>query len=204
MKGLLRLDFQILKASKITVLLILAFGLAMAYAFESFYMMPCFCAILFASQAPSTIITDKFSNFYPWEYTLPIKKEAVIQEKFFLTVLYGVLGLAFGLAMTYMLCALANVPILLEPLRMNLYITGILFGLGESCFIFFSYIFPKEFSSISMLSFALPIGVIMILSQITDSDLVLAYGLAALLSLLFFGISYFIAPKIIIKKAERR
>lgn len=204
MKGLIRLDLQILKASKITVLFILIFGLGSAYAFESFYMMPCFCAILLASQAPSTIITDKFSNFYPWEYTLPIKKETAIQEKFILTVIYGLFGLALGLAMTYLLCFLAHVPVLFELLQMNLYITAILFGLGESCFIFFSYVFPKEFSSISMLSFVIPIGTIVLISNVFGLESVSAYRIAAIASLLFFGISYCIAPKIIIKKAEKR
>ena len=109
MKGLLWKDFMLVWQSKWVLLLIsLLVGGGLIYFQGQSTHSPttlgliAFFCILFSMQGISSILTDRISGWNFYQTTFPISRKQAIREKYILSWILGLIGLIFGLSLTFL------------------------------------------------------------------------------------------------------
>ncbi len=165
MKGLLKKDFQILYANRLIIALILICGITISIYIKIPSILICFIGLFLSYQGLATILNDQNSGWFPWEFTLPIKKERIIYEKFILCFFIAVVGLLVALIVSFAVSKIIDVPLSAKEIKLNLSIFMIFIGFGISCGTLLCF-YKKEFGPIAMFAAVLlPVGILLILMK---------------------------------------
>lgn len=196
MKGLLKKDVQILCANWLILALILAGGIAISIYIKIPSMLICFIGLLLSYQGLATILNDQSSGWFPWEFTLPVKKEQIIYEKFILCLLIAIVGLLVALIMSFAVSKITNVPLSAQEIKINLSIFMIFVGLGISCGILLCF-YKKESGPIAMfVAVLLPIAVVLVVIKCV-ADVEPAFLSAGIVSMILYFVIMELSPRFV-------
>ncbi len=222
MKGLLWKDFLLVWQSKWVLFLIsLCVSCGLIYFQNQSADSPttlgwiAFFCILFSMQGVSSILTDRISGWNLYQTTFPITRQQAIQEKYVLSFLLGLGGLAIGLLFTFLYnCVFFPTSIDLESWRINFYIAVLIWLGSMAVAIPLSLWLSKNQYFLALLaSFLLPMLLIVIWNQnisVEYRGLIVIVNLnVPLLGYMAIGcailcvLSYLILPKVLIHYDQR-
>lgn len=196
MKGLLKKDVQILCANWLILALILAGGIAISIYIKIPSMLICFIGLLLSYQGLATILNDQSSGWFPWEFTLPVKKERIIYEKFILCLLLAIVGLLVALIMSFAVSKITSVPLSAQDLKINLSVFMIFVGLGINCGILLCF-YKKESGPIAMfVAVLLPITVVLVVMECV-TDVEPAFLSAGIVSMILYFVIMELSPRFV-------
>lgn len=103
MKGLLKKDWLVLKATWIQLALIFAVIAGLLVFFELSVGIVSFVTIYFAMQGVTTVINDKMSGWNTYQMTFPLSRMNGIREKYLFSYILALLGFALGALISFAL-----------------------------------------------------------------------------------------------------
>ncbi len=220
MNGIYRKDLIQIQKSWLVELVICAAAVAIMACFEVFPGLITFFAVFWMMQAASTIFADRTSGWYLYSTSFPCTRKQMLQSKYWLALLFGLLGFGLGLliALTGSKLDGTGFSLASEAVQINIAIAGVITFSAAAFVIPLSYLMKKnQYFMAIVLSFVPAAVMIMFWSsqiqetivQISETvqaaEVTMNIGLIwgfCLLSILLFILSMVIMPSYISKKDQ--
>ena len=115
MKGLFTKDLIILKSQLKTLLMIIACGIVMSFAFEKTIVIA-YLGIIGTMVAIGTIGYDEFDNGFSYLFTLPVSRRSYVREKYHLSAGAAIVMILIGSVASFVMMVSSKTPNIMDEI----------------------------------------------------------------------------------------